>query len=129
MKTVFKITAISFFLMLVVVACKKHSPDPTPSTASFDTKGMLTNMANNIIIPSYMALNKAVNQADSTVKSFSTNPNATTLLNAQNAFKQLYMAWQSCSEFQFGPADQQTLSENVNTFPTDTTKISANIKA
>ena len=45
--------ALVLGLSLMVTACKKKKTDPTedPSKVSFDTKGMLSNLANNLIVP------------------------------------------------------------------------------
>ncbi|MEO8761646.1 MAG: imelysin family protein [Bacteroidia bacterium] len=127
-----KLSAVCLLgLLLSVVACKKKAT-PTitnPSSVNFDRKGMLTNLANNLIIPSYQALNTTVITLDSSVTVFNTSQNITTLANLQAAFKNAYLAWQSCSAFEVGPADQLSLNVAVNTFPTDTHQISTNINS
>ncbi len=78
-------------------------------------------------MPAYQLLNTTTVKLDSITGAFNQLPNTTNLANLQSAFKDAYQAWQACSPFGFGPADQQSLNVSFNTFPTDTAAINANI--
>lgn len=117
------ITLLSFF------SCKKNKdPEPTPES-EFDRSAMLENMGNNVIIPAYQDLNNKSVLLDSAVTAFNAAPDLTGLVNLQNAYKEVCMAWQYVSTFEFGPAEQVSLRINTNTFPTDTTQIVANVSS
>lgn len=116
-----------FSFVLVFVSCKKKdNEEPTPD-ADFDKSGMLTNIGSANIVSSYENLNIKVTSLDSVSMVFTTSPTTNNLLALQNAFKQAYLAWQSVSVFEFGPAEQVLLRTNSNTFPTDTAQVITNI--
>lgn len=121
---------VSLLVAGIFVACKKDpADDNNTSGESFDRKAMLTNMGNNLIVPAYRNFEEAVFDLDSSVMVFTQNPDAATLLAAQQNFKVAYKAWEYCDPFGFGPAEQHYLGKQVNTFPTDVTQITANINA
>jgi predicted lipoprotein len=123
--TYLQLLVLSF--VLVFVSCKKKDKDePTPD-ADFDKSAMLSNIGSSIIVASYQNLNVKVASLDSASMVFTASPTTNNLLALQNAFKQAYLAWQSVSVFEFGPAEQALLRTNSNTFPTDTTQVINNI--
>jgi predicted lipoprotein len=65
---------------------------------------------------------------DTVWKKFKSQPNDANLSLLRYYFIESYKSWQYCSLFEFGPAEQILLRANVNTFPTDTFKISTNIR-
>jgi len=111
-------------VMLMAVACKKESTGPIND---FDRAALAANLGNNIIVPAYQNFNTAVSNLDLAVTAFNATPNLINLVAAQDKFKEAYKAWQRCSPFTFGPADQSLLSKNLNTFPASTAKINTNI--
>jgi predicted lipoprotein len=112
-------------LVSVVSSCKKPDEDPA---ASYDTAPMLTNVGNNIIIPSYQKFVNSINSLDSAIAVFNATPSSTTLTNLQTVYKDACRAWQYCSLFEFGPAKTQSMTFLiVNTFPTDKVQIENNV--
>ena len=122
-----KKTHITFLLLLLSLAfsCKDKNKD-SPK-ADFDRKAMLTNLGNQIIIPAYRSFQVSVNQLDSAITAFNLNPDISKLQDLQITFKNTYRAWQLCSPFAFGPAEQEYLGINTNTFPTNIIKINTAI--
>lgn len=105
------------------ISCKKPKDDKTNPITSFDKSGMLANIGDNIIIPSY---NELKSKADSLHKKhlfFINNPDVNSLSVLQSAFVDAYLAYQSVSVFEFGPADKELIRANFNTFPCDTLQI------
>ncbi|MGB3947217.1 MAG: imelysin family protein [Bacteroidia bacterium] len=114
-------------IVFVFVACKKkENEEPTPDD-DFDKSGMLTNIGSGIIVSSYQSLKIKVTSLDSASMVFTSNSTTTNLLALREAFKQAYLAWQSVSVFEFGPAENALLRTNSNTFPTDTAQVMINI--
>lgn len=117
------------FLVLIVasiISCKKEDKDDQLKD-QFDRKAMLENIGNNIIIPNYLSLKTKITALETAVTAFSGSTDSASLVNVQNSFIEAYHAWQLCSVFEFGPAEQEMLRANLNTFPTDTVKINSNI--
>jgi predicted lipoprotein len=111
---------------LLSTSCKKKKKNEIP-TAEFDRAAMLTNIGNNIIIPNYQTLVASLNKLDSAIAVFNTTPTAGNLSNLQNIFKDAYRAWQYCSVFDLGKADDEFLRITVNTFPIDSVRINTNV--
>lgn len=116
---------------LVFVYCKKKDKD-TPSTeepAAFDKPAMLTNYADNVIIPNleYSKIN-----TDACVAAFDNFVQNKTLPNLQ-ALRQKYVeatvSFQHISAFEFGPSESEIIRSNFNTYPTDTAQINSNISS
>jgi len=113
---------LSLFILLFS-ACNKENIDQV----NFDRDAMLTNYADNIIIPRYekLALNcELLHQAS---LSFQSNANASELESLKEFFEQTYLSWQACSSTDFGPAGVQTLKAVFNIYPVDTSQINNNI--
>jgi predicted lipoprotein len=95
----------------------------------FDRKALLSNVGNNIIMPNYSAFNTAAAQLHAAAGQFTASPDASSLGTLQNQLKEAYRAYQSVALFELGPAEQELLRANLNTFPTDVNQINANIGA
>jgi len=121
-------TAGTLFLGLTVSSCKKKKDD-TPTSANFDRGAMLSNIGNNIIIPSYQKHATALNSLDSAITAFNLSPTSVGLTATQNIFKNAYRSWQYCSAFELGYAADQYTRISTNTFPIDSNKINSNIAA
>jgi predicted lipoprotein len=110
-----------------ILSCSKDdNSDPTPN---FDRTALVENIGSNIVVPGYQALSGSVNALDDAITAFNTNPSTDKLDAAQLRFTIAYKAWQHCAPFTFGPADQALLGKSVNIFPTNVTKINANISS
>lgn len=115
-------------IVLMIYAC---SDDETgedsimPETGSFDRTAMLTNWADNIIVPGYQDFVDKVNTLESVTASFTTNPDDLTEIRA--AWLDAYTTWQRISMFEIGPAESLNLRLNINIYPTSVTNIENNI--
>lgn len=125
------VTAVSAFF--IIQSCSKSSGN-TPGGGgdkgnSFDRKGMLANMSNNIIIPAYTQYVAVTTSLDAAVTAFNTAPDVAKLTALQAAFKTAYEQWQSTSAFDFGPAETASFRANTNTFPVNVGQVNSNITA
>jgi uncharacterized protein len=102
--------------------------DSTPKT-EFDRQAMLANYADNLIVPGYEALTTKATAMEAAVAAFATEPTVTSLAAARAAYQEAYMAWQQASIYEFGPADEQMLRNNLNIFPTAVSEIESNISS
>ncbi len=114
--------------LLLFTACDSSSTnDPSDDSNSFDRAGMLDHLGNNIIQPAYQALQIATDVLDGAATQFATDLSVANLDVLRNALKSARLAWQDVSMFQFGPAETVALRGVLNTYPTDTGQINANI--
>ncbi len=84
---------------------------------NFDREAMLTNWADNIIIPSYEAYVKDLNFLGGIVLSFTDAPNVEGLIELRSAWLNAYISWQRVSMFEIGKAEELTLRNYTNVYP------------
>lgn len=111
--------------MVTVAAC--DSVGTSNSDTDFDRTALLQNYGSEIILPSYENLASDVADLDASAEAFVDAPSEETLSAVRADLKSARMAWQKVSLYQFGPAESLTLRSALNTYPTDTDRIDANI--
>lgn len=126
-----KNTVLIFIGTIILVSsffsCKKKKDEEVIPEASFDKSGMLANIGDNLIVPSYSKLKIDVDLMQLSADQFLLNPTFITLTDLQTAFLQTYTDYQWCSTFEFGPAENEIIRANFNTFPCDTVQINSKI--
>lgn len=94
---------------------------------SFNRTLMLTDLADNLIIPAYEQLQTSSTTLETSITAFVNNPSAETLTKAQQDWISLYADWQWATAFNFGPAGeeglQKSLTEEIGTFPVSEAKL------
>ncbi|MGC3947872.1 MAG: imelysin family protein [Chryseolinea sp.] len=116
------IAVVSFFLS----GCSS-STDPDPAVDPLDRVPMLTNWADNIIIPSYDKFNAKLATMTAKADAFAQTPNETTLADFRTSWKDAYIDWQKVELFEFGPGDRNTIRNFFNIYPADEAGIKQNI--
>lgn len=111
---------------VLLLSCSSDADTDGPAT-QYNREEMLVNYGENIILPAYQQLNTETTELSEAINQFTANPTTQTLENARTNFKEVYLAWQDVSTFHFGPAEEQMLRTNLNTYPTDTAQIQNNI--
>lgn len=115
------ILASSFF------SCKEKKEEEVTPEVSFDKSGMLANIGDNLIVPSYAKLKISFDLMQLSADQFFANPTLSSLTDLQTVFLQTYTDYQWCSTFEFGPAENEIIRANFNTFPCDTIQINSKI--
>jgi len=126
---------IAFILITLVVACStddgagngpnngnggnNNNPDPT----GFDRSAMLANWADNIIIPSYQAFDTEVEAMRNSFATLQGDLTEANLIAFRQSWLSAYQVWQYAAPYEIGPAENVDLRLNINTYPTNTTKI------
>ncbi|GAB4032705.1 imelysin family protein [Spirosoma jeollabukense] len=109
------------------------TPAPTPTNptdqASSDRKAMLTNIADNIIVPSYANFKMKFDLMLTKSDAFAAKPDKASLTDLRQAWVDAYTEWQKVELFDVGPAEQNTLRNFFNIYPTDVTGIEAYLTA
>lgn len=106
------------------------TPDPEPPTeVSFDRGPMLSNWADNIIIPSYDAFSGDMVKLTSAFDAFKTDTSTSNLVALREAWLSAYTSWQKVSMFEVGPAESIDFRFNMNIYPTDADKIEGHIQS
>ena len=121
-KLILFITTIS-----VLYACSSNENDNNSATDTYDRTAMLTNWADNIIIPSYEDYDDKMQTLVTDVISFTTSPTETELQTVRTSWINAYKAYQKVTIFYVGKAMEINLKEASNTYPTDALAIENNI--
>lgn len=131
----------AFVAILVIWACSSDSSNPTPGTdddgmgggtddevpVTFDRGAMLTNWADNIIIPSYQAFQTDLAALQTAFETFESDKSEINLQAFRQAWEAAYITWQKVSMFEIGPAESAGYRLNMNTYPADTDLINDHI--
>ena len=114
-------------LILTLVACSSGGEDPVDQGSDYDRTALLTNWADNIIVPSYTNYQAKVEILITNANTFTTAPTAENLQTLRTSWLEAYKAYQYISMYSFGKAEAVNLKECTNAYPTNTTGIEANI--
>ena len=105
-------------------SCKKpHEVTP------FDKESLLLNFSDNLIQPALASFQSSINQLNADYLSFQANPTSQNLETVRASWKNAYLEWQTVKCFDFGPMKTAGFKAATGTYPSDTTKIEANIAA
>lgn len=121
---------IVFLLALIgtVIACSSgDSGGDNSGGKNYDRGALLTNWADNIIIPSYENYQAKLAIVSTDAANFTATPTTTTLQTLRTSWYEAYKAYQYVAIYGFGKALDINLKEIANTFPTSTTGIEENI--
>lgn len=103
-------------------------PTPGPATgAATDRKAMLTNLADNIILPSYANFKTTFETMLTKADAFAAKPTQASLTEFRQAWATAYTDWQRVELFDVGPAENHTLRYFFNIYPANTAGIEENI--
>ncbi|MES2514383.1 MAG: imelysin family protein [Bacteroidota bacterium] len=118
-----------FSVTFSVIECKKKNQleEEQEEETSFDKSGMLSNYSSNVVIPNILVAKNSIDSFAVAYTSFTANKNTQTLIVARQKFIQAYKDYQKMELFGFGPAENEIVYANFNTFPTDTPQILSNI--
>ena len=83
----------------------------------FDRTAMLTNIADNIIIPRYEDYNQKIDVLVEKKNDFIANQTTNSLNEFKLAWKEAYLSWQAVEVFNIGKAEEIFYYYQVNTFP------------
>lgn len=115
-----------FILSLCFIAC-----DPDESMEQdedlYDRAGLLTNWADNIIIPAYDSFYNSLIDLNGKVMDFTQTPSTLLLNELSDAWLIAYKDWQHVEMFDIGLAEVINYKGKMNIYPTDSELIEQNI--
>jgi len=110
-KSGFFLIAVLFILLF---SCSKNSSDPGIEDPAFDKTAMLTNYADNIIIPAYTKLQEDVDALIVGVNAYADAPSTATQDAVKAVYRQAYHSYENIEVFNFGPAGTALLDYYAN---------------
>ncbi|GAA3613347.1 imelysin family protein [Flavivirga amylovorans] len=122
---------LGLFITTFIIGCGSSSSDNDPSgkTDTFDRGALLTNVADNIIIPAFQDLNTKLSTLKLDKETFITTPDQTSLDALRASWIEAYKVWQYVEMFNIGKAEALLYGFQMNIYPTNTTDIENNISA
>ncbi|MGK0389306.1 MAG: putative lipoprotein [Maribacter sp.] len=115
-----------FIIILIMSACDGKT-DESACMGDYDQQALYTNLADNLIVPSFQNLRISSSNLDTEITSFVDEPTTTKLTTVRTAFRTTYLAWQKVEYFNFGPSEAIQLNTKINNFPLNTALLEANI--
>ncbi len=116
--------AVSF-----VNCIKKDSKPQVDSQDSFDKQALLTNYADNLILPAYTSFKTSLDSLVAVYASFKSTGSIADFQVVKQKYLVAYLKYQRCDLFEMGPAESTIIRSNFNVFPTDTVQINSNISS
>ena len=103
------------------------SSSDNSESQTFDRKALLTNWANNIIIPLYDNFNTNLNLLSEEVTKFNETPNLDNLKLVREKWLNAYKSWQHVEMFNLGKAEETYFQSKMNVYPSDKERIERNL--
>lgn len=122
---------LSILTIALIFACSS-SEDGNPSSGGnvddFNRQAMLTNWADNFIIPAYQALASDLSALKTDKDAFVANPDQNNLDALRFSWLEAYETWQYVEMFNIGQAEQINYAFQMNVYPTNVSDIQNNIQ-
>lgn len=121
-----------FFAIIVLASScseKSTSGEEEPQPVNFDRRAMLTEWADEVIIPAYERLDLALSALETARTGFRNSANEASLTELKGRFQETYLAFQEASPLMTGKPEEIRFREQFNTYPTDVALIENNISA
>lgn len=122
-----KIVAILVVLLAFACSSDDSSTGGGSTGDSFDRTAMLTNWADNIIIPAYQDFAGDMTSLKTAATTFTSAPDVTNLNALRIAWYNAYKTWQQVELFNIGKAEEITYSFYMNVYPVNTAEVDSNI--
>ena len=117
------------FLAVIVYACSSNEgeDDPISFIDDFDRGLMLTNLADNIIIPSYEGFATNMTLMKNAGQTFTATPTQNTLDLFRSSWLDAYKSWQRVEMFNIGKAEELQYSFYMNVYPLTVSDVQNNV--
>ncbi|TXE16901.1 imelysin family protein [Psychroserpens burtonensis] len=122
---------LSLFTIVLFVACTESDDTGGSGGTSddFNRQAMLTNWADNIIIPAVQDLSSDLGTLSANKDAFLASPNQTTLDAIRVSWLEAYKTWQYVEMFNIGKAEEFNYAFQMNIYPTNVRDIQSNISS
>ncbi len=122
-----KSLSLSIFSIFLIIACSSESDEDQTQIPEFDRSSILTNYAENIIIPRYADFKLSLTNLKSSVDSYVASPLVSTYDKMHDDWFDTYKKWQHIEMFNIGKAEEIMFFNTINTYPVDELRINENI--
>jgi len=116
-------------IVFLAAACSSADDGSGTTNDNFDRTALLTNLADNIIVPVYEDLNFKLSDLVTQKNAFVAVPNQVNLDAFRTSWYNAYSVWQSAEMFTIGRAEEINYVFQMNIYPTNITDIQNNIQS
>ena len=114
--------------IITVIGCKKDNNNTNNNNNNnFDRGALLTNYADNYILPAYEDVTVKLTDLKTKIDAFAASPDSAKLEAVRTAWQTAYITWQGVDLLEFGPEASISLRSYINTYPVTISKLDANI--
>lgn len=124
-----KKTLLILSFIALIFACSSNGGGDDTGGDKYDRKALLTNWADNIIIPSYVNYQAKVQTLVTNTATFVATPTEANLQTVRISWLEAYKAFQYVSMYNLGKAEEINLNMASNTYPTSAIGIESNISS
>ena len=111
--------------LFVLSACGTSSNNASTTPPPADTKPVLADVTNDVILPTYRTLDTEAGNLRDAAEALRTAPSAEALAKTQLAWRAARKAWRKSDAFRFGPVVAKEISDAVDYWPARPTSIEA----
>jgi len=122
-----KFLSIVFLLVLINACSYDRTDDPISLVDNFDRGSMLTNLSDNIIIPSYESFAAKMTSMKDAGQAFTASPDQNSLEQFRATWLDAYKSWQRIEMFNIGKAEELQYSYYMNVYPLTISDVENNI--
>jgi predicted lipoprotein len=117
------------FLSIIIYACSSNEgeDDPIIIADDFDREQILTNLVDNIIIPSYESFANEMSLMANAGLTFTNNPTSSSLQEFRSSWLNAYKKWQHVEMFNIGKAEELQYAFYMNVYPLTIQDVQNNI--
>ncbi len=117
------------FLSILIYACSSNDGEEDPQIVvdDFDRGQMLTNLVDNIIIPSYEGFAAKMDLMKDAGQAFTASPNQNSLEQFRSSWLNAYKKWQNVEMFNIGKAEELQYAFYMNVYPLTVEDVQNNI--
>ena len=124
-----KKTLLILSFIALIAACSSNGGDDNTGGNNYDRTALLTNWADNIIIPSYVNYQTKVQILVTNTATFVATPTEANLQTVRTSWLEAYKGYQYVSMYNLGKAEEISLNAASNTYPTSAIGIESNISS
>ncbi|WP_394848093.1 imelysin family protein [Pendulispora brunnea] len=106
-----------FALALMLSACGSSGSGNNSNTPPAETKPVLADLTNDVILPTYRTLDTEAGNLRDAAEALRTAPSADTLAKTQAAWRAARKSWRKSDAFRFGPVEAKEITAAVDFWP------------
>jgi len=118
-----------FSIAVLLYSCGSESGNNNSYDDGFNRSELLTNLTDNIIIPSYNNFQQELINLEQSAINFTNNTDQDNLESLRSSWLDAYMAWQHIEMFDIAKAEEIDFRRKMNAYPCNTIRIDINISS